>query len=661
MPAKTALVALALAGAAFVGAPAHAADASNIKVTRVTLATGGLAAVEGEMDTPSDTMRLAIERALVADVLRTLVVTGDAAVRSIDLEAAESVGERSVTGRLLNGDLADPATILQSLIGQTVAIRGGANQLAGELLAYSFVTLAGGEKEGDRPALRIVVATAEGSVSYATFETEKPLAIEGGAVSERVSGVVPALQASVDDGRRELVVRLDGEGTAGFNFVVPTTVWRPSYRAILGEGGDVSLQGWATLENTTGLDWNDIELRLAVGTPVAYRQDVYSPLRSERPKAPFEVGRTAEVDIVEQEMAADAPVMMESSRQRAFAGALAAPAPAFAKEADLVTGGPAVASSASTIFPIAGEIDLAAGRTLNVPFLDGTQEAERIVYIASPADVTPMDSLEIAFDAEATVPGGLIAVYDENGFVGDARFAGADGGEHTILPFARSADVNATLTEDYRQTLTNARIVDGTLRLRRSAVRQIVLAADAKEAVTLVTDIPVSGNEEVRVTSDSATELTKVSEGLYRLRATLEPGSARIDVTAERPIVEQYVVSDIPTFVIEEVLSVGGAVDEETAARLREMAAASARIAEIDRRLQTLDADVADLRQAVEADRENIEAIDASTPEGAKVRERIISRTEEIDTMLGTQRDLRRERLEEERKLRSAAPEGRRG
>ncbi|WMS44757.1 hypothetical protein RDV64_10400 [Acuticoccus sp. MNP-M23] len=653
MPAKTALVALALAGVALVGAPA-AAEAANAHVTRVTLATGGLAAVEGVMDAPSDTMSLAIERALVADVLRTFVVTGDTAVRSIDLEAAESVGERSVTGRLLNGDLADPATILQSLIGQTVAIKGGATQLAGQLLAFAFVTLDGGEKEGNRPALRIAVATENGSVSYATFETEKPLAIEGGAVSDRVSGVVPALQASVDDGRRELVVRLDGEGTAGFNFVVPTTVWRPSYRAILGESDDVALQGWATLENTTGLDWNDIDLRLAVGTPVAYRQDVYSPLRTVRPDAPFEVGRTAEVDVVEQEMAdAPAPVMMEAGRSRAFGGIAAAAAPAFAKQADLVTGGPAVASSAATIFPVAGAIDLAAGRTLNVPFLDGSQDAERIVYIASPDDVTPMDALDIAFAEDATVPGGLIAVYDQNGFVGDARFGGADSGERTILPFARSADVNARLNQNRRQTLTSARIADGSLRVRRDASRQIVLALEAAEPVTLVTDVPVNGNETVTVESNARVDVIKVSESLYRVRATLEMGATRIDVTAVRPILEQYMVSNIPTYVIEEVLSVGGAVDEETAAQLRSLAAASARIAEIDRRLQTLEADIADLRQAVAADRDNLEAIDAATPEGARVRERIIGRTEEIDAMLGTTRDLRRERLEAERALRN--------
>ena len=448
-----------------------AAD-GNIAVTRVTLATGGLAEVEGALVTPGDTMRLAIERALVADVLRTLVITGDAPVRAIDLEAAEPVGERSATGRLLGGDLADPTTILQSLIGENVEVRGGATQIEGRLLAYSLITIAGGENEGDRPAVRIAVATEDGRVAYATFETNNALAIGGRrwasgwrASSRRCARASTTAGASSPSAST-------GRPTPASPSSSPTTVWRPSYRAIIGEAGSVDLQGWATLENTTGLDWNDIELRLAVGTPVAYYQDVYSPLRTSRPWAPFQVGRTAEVPLIEQGVA-EADAAFEQARAGAiqsFAEPAAAPAPIGRQQpAKLVTGGEALAGSAASIFPVDGAIDLAAGRTLTVPFLANAGEAERIAFLDLDTGDRPMDALELAFDAAATVPGGLIAVYDADGFVGDARFAGADGGEVTILPFAYSTDVNLRITGNQRRSIASASIVDGTLRIRRDA------------------------------------------------------------------------------------------------------------------------------------------------------------------------------------------------
>ena len=90
-----------------------------------------------------------------------------------------------------------------------------------------------------------------------------------------------------------------------------------------------------------------------------------------------------------------------------------------------------------------------------------------------------------------------------------------------------------------------------------------------------------------------------------------------------------------------------------TVLAMRAIAAASARVAEIDRRLAALEADIGALRQAVAADRDNLKAIDAATPEGGKVRERIITRTDEIDAMLDTARDLRAERLQAERDLRN--------
>ncbi|MEM9222378.1 MAG: DUF4139 domain-containing protein [Pseudomonadota bacterium] len=652
---------ISIAVAATVGLltiPAFAADdlaGNNVDVTQVTLATGGLAQVEGQMAERGEAMRFAIERGLVADVLRTLVVTGDAPVRAIDLEAAEPVGERSVTGRILSGDLADPETILEALVGETVEVRGGATQLSGRLLGFSALIIEGSENEGPRPALRIAVATEDGRVAYATFETNSALAIEGQSVRSRMDGVVPALRQTVDDGRRELTVQLEGEAQAGFSFVVPTTVWRPSYRAIIGTGSAVDLQGWATLENTTGLDWNGIALRLAVGTPVAYRQDVYSPLRTQRPNAPFEVGRTAEVPLIAQDAPADAeaaPAQLAFSRSRnVIAGALASPPTPSA--APLVTGGPALSSSAATVFPVAGEIDLAAGRTLTVPFLDASDDAERVVFLTVGGANNPMDALELAFDADATVPGGLIAVFDETGFVGDARFAGADGGERTILPFAFSTDVDARVTENERFRLTSARLVDGSLRIQRQARRQIVLALDASEPVSMVVDVPTTRGEDVSAAASVPAEVSKVSAELTRVRLELPGGTARLNLTGTRPYFEQYVASNIPTAVIEEVLATNGVVDAQTAERLNALAAAAARIAEIDRRIGTVEADVADLREAVAADRENIAAVDVNTPEGARMRERLIARTDEIDTGLNLLRDLRRERLEEENKLRN--------
>ncbi|UOM33193.1 hypothetical protein [Acuticoccus sp. I52.16.1] len=632
-------------------AEAETVPAAEVGVTRVTLATGGLAQVEGRMNGAADTMRLAIERPQVADVLRTLVITGAAPVVSIDLEAAEPVGQRSATGRLLAGDLSNPTTILEALIGAEVTVSGGPRQLSGRLLAFTPVVVPGSESTPETPGLRVSVATPDGQIAYAVFPSLEQLSVTGNAVAERMAALVPALAESVDDGRRDLTVRLAEAAEAGFSFVVPTTVWRPSYRALVGAGGEVSLQGWATLENTTGLDWNGIDLRLAVGTPVAYAQDVYAPLRTTRPRAPFEVGRTAEVDPVPSEEAAvDAPPRFAS---------LAAPAPMVSRgrsgakladevAAELVTGGPALAGSASTLFPVAGSIDLAAGRTLTVPFLSADQDVARIVFFDLVAGTQPFDALEMSFDADATVPGGLVAVYDADGFVGDARFAGADGGEVSILPFAVSADVKTSTQERNTQNLTSASLRDGSLIIRREQIGETVLSVAAGEDVTLVTDIGRLGGDTITAEAEGLDpEVVNIDAGRARLRVDLTQGRHTIRIVARKPLTERYVLGNLPPYVLEEVLSAGGSIDAETRARLEEIRDVTARIAEIDRRVAALEEEIETMRRAVEFERDNLEAIDPSTPDGAQVRSRIIQRTAEIDGWMREISDLRRQRLDE--------------
>lgn len=626
----------------------------NVEVRHVTLATGGLVQVEGRMAQAGDTMRLAVDREQVADVLRTLVLSGDSPVRAVELAAAQAVGPRTRTGRLLEEDLSTPATMLDALVGEIIEVSAGANQASGRLLGLARITLPGSSEEPAEPALRLSLAGADGRITYVTLPEADPIALSGDAVDALSAALAPALAASVDESRRQLEIRFAGQAEAGFSFVVPTTVWRPSYRALVGEAG-VTLQGWATLENTTGLDWSDIELDLAVGTPVAFSQDVYSPLRTARPDAPFEVGRTMETDIVapsparEAEAAARGLMAADSAAASLERRRVAVPPPPASAPAALETGGPAEAGSASTVYPVAGRVSLAAGRTLTVPFLMAEGTLRRIAYMTRFTGAA-MDALEGAFDDDATLPGGLIAVYDDGRFVGDARFGGADGGERAILPFAISADVDVTATEEMASRLTSARFTDGALVVTRTAARTLTLAVGAAAPVDLVYDLPRSPGEEVAVAGAEA-QITALSPRETRLRIALEGGASTITVVGTRPLSERYIVGQIPSDIIAEVRTLGAAIDGETERRLERIARQQARIAEVTREIEASEREAAALRQMVALDRETIAALDVRTPEGAAVRERLVRRSDELDAILSRQQALRRELLSMERDM----------
>ena len=63
----------------------------------------------------------------------------------------------------------------------------------------------------------------------------------------------------------------------------------PSVRPAAPDTKQALLQGWATLENLSGQDWNGVELTLVSGEPVTFRQQLYRTHMVDRPEAPVEV------------------------------------------------------------------------------------------------------------------------------------------------------------------------------------------------------------------------------------------------------------------------------------------------------------------------------------------------------------------------------------
>ena len=69
-------------------------------------------------------------------------------------------------------------------------------------------------------------------------------------------------------------------------YAVPTAAWKPSYRVVLPDTrgqGDALLQGWASINNTSDSDWNDVQLTLATGAPLSFAIDLMTPRFVPRP------------------------------------------------------------------------------------------------------------------------------------------------------------------------------------------------------------------------------------------------------------------------------------------------------------------------------------------------------------------------------------------
>ena len=83
---------------------------------------------------------------------------------------------------------------------------------------------------------------------------------------------------------RNVVLRLDGlEHDLAVGYVAETPVWRPSYRVVLDMAGKAELQSWGIIENLSGENWDNIDLVLVAGAPLAFKSNLGQPVTPVRP------------------------------------------------------------------------------------------------------------------------------------------------------------------------------------------------------------------------------------------------------------------------------------------------------------------------------------------------------------------------------------------
>lgn len=59
-------------------------------------------------------------------------------------------------------------------------------------------------------------------------------------------------------------------------YVTESPSWKPSYRVVIGEGGKVTLMGWAIVDNTSGEDWKNVKLGVGSSSALSFRYDLSS-------------------------------------------------------------------------------------------------------------------------------------------------------------------------------------------------------------------------------------------------------------------------------------------------------------------------------------------------------------------------------------------------
>jgi hypothetical protein len=490
---------------AFLLLGATPAFAGDLALKRVMLSAAGVGyfEYEAEVDGPA-TLGLDVPLDQVDDVLTSLVVFDSAGgVGAVELPGRDNT--HASFGDVPFGPEALRSTVdyLNSLQGVEIAVQGP-RPMTGRIVHADRVTEPLPVTPGQLPATvqrtRVTLLGADGMRQF-VFEDADSIQVTDPALNARIGQALDSLRREASQSVRRVTLHSAGPGhrTVRVGYVAEAPLWKATYRLVLpaSDGDPARLQGWAVLENKSGADWDGVALGLQYGNPVTFRQAIYESYFVQRPEVPVEVlGRilpSVDTRARPAQVAAAKAAPQVPLAARAM-GAAAGPAPgpeAMAPPADQVQ----VAEGAEeTLFQLPTPVVLAAGHSASVPIIDAGILAERL-DLAAGDDPHPLSALRITNNTGASLPAGVLALYDTSGaatFAGDARLGGLPLGERRLLSFAQDLRTTIERKTSEDSTLATLTAADGVLHIttRQREVVRVTITAPAHEPRRLLVEFP---------------------------------------------------------------------------------------------------------------------------------------------------------------------------
>jgi hypothetical protein len=211
----------------------------------------------------------------VSDALKSLVISDDGggSIRSIEYKpapdpadiAAETIGRPMTVAQLL-----------QSQRGEVVNLTVGTQSITGKIYGVEQRT----DSEGTHDTLVLLSEQGLRTLELAKVETFK---FDKQSLRDQLMLALQGIVRSKQAAEKPVDLLLDGENKRKVQiaYIVDMPIWRMSYRLAI-KDDECELQGWAHVDNATGVDWNEIALDLRSGKPQSFRTDLFNPIAAER-------------------------------------------------------------------------------------------------------------------------------------------------------------------------------------------------------------------------------------------------------------------------------------------------------------------------------------------------------------------------------------------
>lgn len=426
---------------AFLLLPGLALPASaqmQAEIRAVTLSTAGLALIEAEGRLGLEPLRLQIRRAEIDDFLKSLRVSDPGSGTPILTLAGPAATEDLFDALPFDASaLRDLGALIDAMIGAPLMAARHGTTLSGVVMGTRGLPCAVHEQ---RHCLALVLRSEDGTLRQIALDDATDLTFSDATDRAAIAQGLEALRISARGHLLDIDLTSSGSDTrdVGLGWLQPAPIWKTAWRVEDGADG-LTLTAWAVIENTTGYDWNEIDLTLATGAVQALQASLYA--RQDAPRA-WQVPADA--------VTLDMPQM---AREMTF-DAQVSPAEVTMDDGD-----------SFSRFTLNTPVTLKAGQMISLPFLsEGLDEARLTVHHGGRGALHPMIAIAFENPLPLRLPAGIATFYEEGrGHAGDAHIPELAPGARDVIEFARDTAmrIDESVVQDAR--IQSGHVVDGVL------------------------------------------------------------------------------------------------------------------------------------------------------------------------------------------------------
>ncbi len=630
---------------------------ADLDVTRVVLYQSGIAYVERAGGIVGDELVMPIRQDQINDILASLIVVDQngRGGASVSLPIAEGAASRlaDLPPELRNaGGL---VAILHAFRGADVRVVGADFNTRGRIVGVESID---GEPH-------VTVLTRRDELTTMPVAEVTDIELQNDTLA---MGLRRSLDHSLADGEWkpiDVTVRFTRAGSHDIvmAYVVEMPIWKPAYRVVLDDDGTMLLQGWAVVDNTSGVDWTEVRLSLTAGTPLSFRYDLHSPVFVERPDLTG-YGAPNVADLRPPTPTAAAP----PPRQRSRAGVAAAEAApmmdvwsSFDEDAEdeeywdeggASFGGDAFAASGGVSaevedlggvfrFDIPGRVTLPDQTSTMVTLVNTTVAGEDALIFqpdAAPASHThPYRALRLENDTRYPVQRAPVAIYARGTFVGEGITPPIAPAESAVVPYAIESRVRVTQqSSSTTGDVTLIRIIDGVIHVESEHVQgtDYGVRSSLPDAQRIWLKVPRLSGYDLRVPEGVDDDDVQREAGYYLIAFGLDAGgdeTFRVEQVSRQTTTMDIFGPGIPPL-FHAYLS-NAEARPDVAAAMEPILEMLAELGTLDRRYAETTRLRTDVQQRTFELRENIRVL-GDSPANAELRETLVDRLSEQDLVL---------------------------